>query len=51
MSFSTMFGRVVATIGDVTVMLRHRNDAPLANIRMVMVSSVTSSMGDFMMPW
>lgn len=29
MSFSAMFGRVVATIGDVTVMLRHRGDAPL----------------------
>ena len=29
MSFSAMFGRVVATIGDVTVMLRHRSDAPL----------------------
>ena len=29
MSFSTMFGRVVATIGGVTVLLRHRNDGPL----------------------
>jgi len=29
MSLSGMFGRVVAVIGDVTVMLRHRSDAPL----------------------
>ncbi len=29
MSLSGMFGRVVAVIGDVTAMLRHRSDAPL----------------------